>query len=197
MTIPLLKVNPKAVPYTPSGARCGMRPLPVERAVVRGWSLLVALCVGTLLPGLADPAQSLNQALICLSPTTVRVTGMPGSASNTVAERAYIQVKALLRAGGVPFREVQSCGKADADLTLSLTVRPISGNAAMETQISGRVDDRSNARPNTWVSNDVLRWSAVNFGEAPPRETELTAHLLEDTRVVLTGLVRDWKAANR
>lgn len=161
--------------------------------------LPVALALTALPAALAAPAPDLRGATLCLSPmTTVFISaesGLPVGLS-TLETQVYAELKSVLRAGGVKYREEHVCKQASADLTLALTVRPIRGSPAVETQVSARVEDETGPGASFWLGGE-LRWSAVAYGKVGPAEAEVRAELLTDTRSLLTRLVGEWKAANR
>ncbi|MDB5046544.1 MAG: hypothetical protein JWQ08_2594, partial [Deinococcus sp.] len=170
------------------------RPAAEGRSWWRGlWSVPL---LGTLSVALAAP--DLQGASVCLSPMLTVLVGSENDMKLAgLADRAYAETRTLLRAAGVAYHEDQLCKRASASLTLSLSVRPMRGSSALETQVSAHVDDGSTAQPNSWLNSGGLRWSAVKYGQVGPREAEVTARLLQDTRTLLGQLVNTWKAVNR
>ncbi|SMB82897.1 hypothetical protein [Deinococcus hopiensis] len=169
-----------------------------EQNPVGPWRLPVALALCTLPTSLAAPPPGLRGATLCVSPMlTVSVTAESGIAVKLTGLDAqiYAQVKTLLRAGGVKYREQEVC-RSNADLNVSLRLRSIRGSPTVETQVSAYVEDEADWESTSWLGGQ-RRWSAVNYGEVNPAEAEVRSGLLKHTSTSLKQLVNDWKAANR
>ncbi|PYE53789.1 hypothetical protein [Deinococcus yavapaiensis] len=161
--------------------------------------LPAALSFGVLSTAFAAPGVDLKGAVLCLSPLlTVTASTEAGLTMSLVGldGQAYADVKTLLRAGGVRYREEHVCKKSDASLNMVLEVRPIRGSASVETRVSTYVENETKPGASSWLGGE-LRWSAVSYGKVNPTEAEVRADLLKNTRSLLNRLVSDWKSSNR
>ena len=111
--------------------------------------LPVALALSALPTALSVPAPDLKGATLCLTPLTtvwVDVEGDLALGLTRLNDQLYAEIKALLRAGGVKYREEKDCRRSNAALTFAHRVRPVQGSPAAETQVSTYVEDKLLAR---------------------------------------------------